>query len=56
MEEPKLPYLANFEALHKHEMKENAKELTAQWSVENRPGHKHKTTQQRLGDLLVLDI
>ena len=43
--EPKLSYLANFEALHKHAMKENAEELTALWCAENRPGHKHKATQ-----------
>ena len=54
--EPKLSYLANFEALHKHAMKENAEELTALWCAENRPGHKHKATQQRLGHLLVPDI
>ena len=54
MGEPKLSYLANFEDLHT--MKENAEELTALWSAENRPGQKHKATQQRLGDLLVPDI
>lgn len=47
LREPKLSLLADFEALHKDEVKARTELLTASLSVKNMPGHKHKLPWQK---------